>query len=405
MSSTEPAASSGEREFHLLDLFAVVLRRWRAIAGCTLAAGLLSLVAVMASPPVYVSRSVLVPYPEQSGGGLNLGGAAADLPGGLPQLLTGGGNQTVRLLDAVLKSGALRDTVARRVAPADTVRRREVRAVLSRGAKLAYDRLSNSVSVEIRAPEARMAQEIGAALPAAINDIAAVMRADGAAYRQRFLGQQLAAAREKLVSSEQRLLAFQNGRGGGPDLEEQSKQTLQAAAELQRAIGELEVRVAQLRRSVTPDNPTLRSAVAELGARRGQLARLTAGQAGNPVFVPLGESSQLRVAATRIAREYAADEQVYGALTAALAQSQIDANNRLPALAVLDAAYLPRSADRLRDLLTLASALIAGFIAGLVVAFLREHLSRGDRGEGEPLDLAWRDFKSDLGRYSRLGRR
>jgi uncharacterized protein involved in exopolysaccharide biosynthesis len=403
ISPANPGGSaSPARDVRLLDLVAVLLRRRRLVAGFTIAAGALGLVGVLLQPPVYKARTVLVPYPEQNGSSLSFAGG--DLPAGLPQILGGGGSESTRLFEAVLKSKALRDTVAFRLARRDSVRRGEIYRALGPGARLKYDKLDNSMTVEISAGQAALAQQVANAVPTAINDIAAQMRSGGAAYRERFLREQLVAAREDLVQTEQRLLTFQSGRGT-PDIEEQSRQTVAAAAALQEGIGELEVRVAQLRRSVTPGNPALRAAETELATRRAQLRRLAAGQAGNPVFVPLRESPELKVAATRLAREYAANEQVYGALTAALAQSQIDANNRLPALAVLDRADLPTTRDRGRALLVLVASLLAGLIMGVAAAFMREHLALAGSREGEPFEAAWREFKSDFGGMLRPWRR
>lgn len=384
-----------EREVHLLDMVAVVLRHWKLIAAFVLLPPLLGAAALMLRPKTYYARTVMVPYPEQGPSGL--ASMASDLPGGLSQFIgAGGGSSTERLVDAILKSTSLRERVAAQVAPRDSVRRQQVMRVLSRRTRFKQDRLEKSVVAEVRAPDGRMAADIANAIPPTINTIAAELRAAGAAYRETFLTGELGEAREKLVQTEQRVMQFQTGRQT-PDLEEQSRQTVQAAAALQREIGEAEVRVGQLRRTLAPGHPALRDAESALATRRDQLRRLSSGRAGNPVFVPLQGSGQLRVESMRLLREFAADEQVYIALTAAVAQSQIDANNRLPTLGVLDAAQVPTVPERGRVKLVLVAAAVLGGVLGIVAAFLREHMTRGRAGaHAEEFQQAWRQFKTDL---------
>ena len=383
------------REVHLLDMVAVVLRHWKLIVAFVLVPPLLAVAVLLLRPGTYHARTVMVPYPEQGPSGL--AAMAADLPGGISQMIgVGGASSNEALVDAILKSVSLRERVAAQVAPRDSVRRAQVMRVLWRRTRFKQDRVENSVIAEVRAPDARMAAAIANAIPPNINAIAAELRAAGAAYRETFLSGELVEARDKLVETEQRVMQFQTGRQA-PDLEEQSRQTVQAAAALQGEIGEAEVRVAQLRRTLAPGHPALRDAESALATRREQLRRLTSGRANNPVFVPLQGSGTLRVEAMRLLREFAADEQVYIALTAAVAQSQIDANNRLPTLGVLDPAQVPTAPERGRVKLVLAAAAVLGGVMGIATAFLREHMARGrTTPHAESFHAAWRQFKSDL---------
>src|SRR5690606_21451061 len=158
---------------------------------------------------------------------------------------------------------------------------------------------------------------------------------------QRLLLAQLDAAGEQLTASEQRLLGFQEQRDL-PEAESQARLTIEVAARLREAIIAKEMEVVQLRRTATPDNPALRSALAELSSLRQQFADLSAGRGTDgDILIPLKASPELRIEATRLLRDYKKDEQIYIALTAALADAQIDAQNSLPVVGVLDAAGVP----------------------------------------------------------------
>jgi uncharacterized protein involved in exopolysaccharide biosynthesis len=98
-------------------------------------------------------------------------------------------------------------------------------------------------------------------------------------------------------------------------------------------------------------------------------------------------------------RDYTKDEQVYTALTAALAQAQVDAKNDLPVLTVLDPARLPKGPDGPGLVVLLGLALLVGLVIGSIAAFTREYI-RNARRDAENADffLAWDQMKVDVTR-------
>lgn len=382
----------------LLDLVAIVLRHWRTILGATLGAILLTGAVIVLQPKSYQASTVLVPVPDP--GMSRTQALAAQLPAGLPKL-TAGTSSNEELIEVILESRSLADTIVSRVLkkPLNSApeAEREIRSILAKHTKVKND-AEGSISVEVVAHTPHQAAEIAGQFPDAINDIAARVRSEAAQRRQTFLERQLLVARERLVATEEQLQDFQQRRGT-VDLGEQAKRTVETAAQFQQAIVDQELEVARIRRTATPDNPALRAAIAELAARREQLRRLTAGGGGNPAFLPLNQSSELKVSSTRLLREFAKDEQVYLSLTAALAESQIDVNNRLPVLAVLDPADTPRGPYRANLKLVLLAAAVAGLLVGLVAAFVRDHVEQASRGDRSGrFFLAWEQFKQDLRR-------
>jgi uncharacterized protein involved in exopolysaccharide biosynthesis len=90
----------------------------------------------------------------------------------------------------------------------------------------------------------------------------------------------------------------------------------------------------------------------------------------------VGQSSDLKVAATRVMRDYARDEQIYKSLTAALTQARMDASDNLPIVGVLDAAAVPTApASKHRGVVLMAAAL-GGLLLGLLLALGAEFLRR-----------------------------
>src|SRR5690606_241371 len=115
------------------------------------------------------------------------------------------------------------------------------------------------------------------------------------------------------------------------------------------------------------------------------------------ILIPLKASPELRIEATRLLRDYKKDEQIYIALTAALADAQIDAQNSLPVVGVLDAAGVPTIPAPDYAGLILGIALLLGLLLGLIAAFLAEYVARlRANPENEELFAAWGEFTSGI---------
>jgi uncharacterized protein involved in exopolysaccharide biosynthesis len=230
MQPPPPTAADPAGEVRLRELAALARRRWRTVAVCTLAPVVLAAGALAARPARWLARTVMVPWPPA--------GAPAPAPGvprSLPVELAGADDPGTRLLDAVLKSQALRDTVAARVAGGDALARARARRVLDRHAVLRYQKTDNSIIVEVRAPGAELAERLANAVPGALNDIAVRLHARGARDRERYLRTRLAAARQELAHAERRLRDARRGGDTVPPARQQAE-AAQAHAALSAAL-------------------------------------------------------------------------------------------------------------------------------------------------------------------------
>lgn len=386
-------AAASDGQVSVLDLIAVLLRRWKTIVFTTLAAVALAALGLFLLPTTYVAQTVLVPAAERG----NTGSVRAQLMSQMPNLpLTvgaGGGQQ--RLIEVVLRSRSLADSMVARIRAQPQhrdVEPGEIREILATGVDLQGDAvLDGSVAVKVTAEEPALAADVANEFPPLINGIAASLGAQLAQRKEQFIEAQLAAAAERLAESEARMVRFEKG-SDAVDLQEQGKRTVEAASRLQEAVTQQELRVAAIRRTATPNNPELRAAEGELAARRRALAELTGGGRGNnALYVPLGQSSDLKVAATRVMRDFARDEQIYKALTAALTQARMDASDNLPIVGVLDTAATPTAPASKSPLTVLLAATLAGLFLGLLFAFIAEYLRRMRS------DPAGRDFLAAMG--------
>jgi uncharacterized protein involved in exopolysaccharide biosynthesis len=393
MSIENGGAPRGE-EVRILELGAVLLRRWRRIVLTTLAVMLVAAAAALLRTEKYQASVVLL-APQEQGGNRSSEMLARQLAGaGIPGL-GNVGNPNQRLIGVLARSRSFADSMVARVAGpgAKGGKAGELRRMLAETE--VNSRPDGSIAVLVKGEDPRLAAKVANTFPALLNEMSARVGVEAAVQKQSFLETQLRRARAALDQSEQRLVNFQKQRNA-PELQDQANRTVDAAAQLQTQITEQEVEVSGLRRTVTPSNPRLQAAEARLATLRGQLRRLTAGGGGG-LFVPFSESPDLQATLTRLKRDYQRDEQVYISLTTAIAQSQIDVNNNLPVVSVLDQATVPGAPSGIGLKLILLVAAVLGLVLGLVAAFVAEHFARArhDPAAGS-FFVAWEDFKHDV---------
>ncbi|HEX8394647.1 MAG TPA: Wzz/FepE/Etk N-terminal domain-containing protein [Longimicrobium sp.] len=379
------AREPGSGGFAPLHLAAVLLRRWKLVAGVALLTTLAAAAASLVMPKRYVAGTLMVPFAAaQGGGGLN-----AQLPSGVASLLGGlGGAPSDRILGVILTSRTLADSVTQRVARTPE-QKAVVGKIVAKGVRVQRG-TDGSVRLQVSARDPRLAATIANAYPAVLNELMAQVSADAALRRQQYLERQVATARDRLVAVEDRVVNEQRRRAT-PDAGEQARQTLSAAAELQRQIDNAELEAARLRRTLAPGNPQLAQAEAALETRRAQLRRITGGRSGNPVYVPFGEGGEVRVAAARMERQLSQEAQVFQALTSALAEAQLNASNDLPVLTVLDAAQVPGPTGSLPR--AASTGLMLGLVLGAAFALALHGVAVARRNPANaPFFAAWSEL-------------
>lgn len=393
----EAAAPPRGDEIRLLDYAAVLLHRWRTLVVCTVLAAVAGVAIARLSPPVYSSQTVLVPSPES--------GDRSSVMSQLPSFVTarmGGASVGQKLVVGILNSRSLRDSVAAKVAASvPGADKGEVSVVLAEGTRRKVNPSDGSITIEVDARDPRVAAAVADAFPALINQFATRLAVEAAAAKLGVLENQLVSAREKLAASERRLLEFQRS-SGTAELPEQARQGIAAATALQQQIMTKEVEVSQLRRTLAPGHPRMQAAVSELATMRSQLNRVTGGGAEG-IYPGSRQLPNLRAQAAGVLREYETDERVYVALSAELANAQINVREDITVVSVLDPPVVP---EHPRGSLprVLAASLMLGLVLGVIVAFVREYMARVRHDpDNEPFRNALDGFRSDVGGL--LGRR
>jgi uncharacterized protein involved in exopolysaccharide biosynthesis len=400
-SITRGESTVAREEVRVSAIAASVLMHRRLIGLCVLSALFLAFAYYIVRPKRYTASSLLVPaQTAQSDVDLIASQLGAALPVALP-MRQNGGNE--RLLMAVAGSRLLADSMIKRISPGklDADEEAALRKVLRRNTVLKKN-ADASLTLLVGDRDQNRAARIANEFPSLLNKLVAQMGVQVSQRKQEFLRQQLAAALVQLQTSERKLIEFKRT-GETPVIDQQAEQTVIAAGDLQRAVMEQEIKIAQMRRTMTPNNPELQAALGELGTRRQQLRQLTNGGGAatqGQLFVPMRAAPQIKAIESRLERELQRDEQIYTTLAAAMAQTQIDMNNNLPIVSVLDEALVPSEPAGLplRTLLVLAA--VIGVFAGLALTLWKELWTRAQRDpESGVLVTAWTELKHDVLRW------
>jgi tyrosine-protein kinase Etk/Wzc len=380
-----------------LRLATVILRRWKLILLVTAATTVLTAALVFSLPRTWTSRVVLVPSSSGSGDS-RLQMLASAIPGLAGRLgSAGGGGAGSTVVSAIVDSEAVRDSVgnAARQNGHTTLDERELRKLLKKAATVDIDPVDRSIAIEITTRDRELSRNLAAAYPDAVNSIATSIAIEAASHKRATLERQIEVAQENLQRTQEVLLEYQV-RTGTPQIQEQARQTVIAAAELQRTVTQAELRVAELARVTTPDNPEYRAAVAQLSNLRGQLRRLAT--EGSDVLLSRSDLPAVQIELARRLRDYAKDEQAYTGLSAALLDAQLDLTERLEVVSVLDAANLPDKPSGPRRALMLVLAVMTGGMAGLFLAYTSEYMAAVRRARpDEPFFVEWDRMRQGRG--------
>jgi tyrosine-protein kinase Etk/Wzc len=382
-------------EVRVSAIAASVLQHRGLIVRCVLTALLLAFAYYLFRPKTYTAVSTLVPA-QSAQSDLSLLATQLGVP--LP-IRQNGGNE--RMLNAVARSRLMADSMVKRLLPgkADPVTESELRVVLAQKTVLRTNP-DASLSVEVKDSDPKRAARVANEFPSLLNKLVTDMGVQVSQRKQEYLRRQLSHALAELQQSEQRLVTFKST-GTTPVIDAQAQQTVAAAGDLQRSVMEQEIRIAQMRRTMTSDNPELQAALGELATRREQLRRLTTGSShAGQVYVPMRAAPEIKAVEARLQREYQRDEQIYTSLAAAVAQTQIDMNNTLPIVSVLDAALVPTQPTGMPLMTLLVLATVLGLLAGLALTLWTELWTRAQRDpESGVLVTEWTDLKHDVLRW------
>ena len=362
--------------FSLLDLMTWVGEAKRPLAVVTLVAALGSAGITLLMTPIYTARTTLLPPASQQSGGASAALAALGALGGLAGGL--GAKTPDELFVALLKSDSMMRALDARfglLARYEIKTQEELRKTLPNVVRIAADRKSGVINVEVDDKEPQFAADLANAHASEITKLLGRLAVSEAQLRRSFFEQQLKETKENLVKAELGLRSVQE-KSGVIVLDKQTEALITSVAQLRAMIAEREVQLKVLRTSATGQNPDVLRLGSELAAMRTELARMESSR-GNPggsaVDIPVGRIPEAAIDYVRARRELKLQEALLESMVRQYEMAKLDEAKEGPVLQQVDVALPPdRKSKPARALIVLASTL-AALLAGLLVIVWRRY--------------------------------
>jgi capsule polysaccharide export protein KpsE/RkpR len=326
------------------------------------AVGLLAVGVVMVLPRWYASNVTLVPAPRDglsfdlSGMGAGIGGASLSL---------GAGPTPQDQLKMVVVSRAVADSMVDRF---DLVRRWHLERRLDAREQLAEHTTVTTpregqvvVAVEARTPAA--ARDMAAAFAAIAGSETVRLKTSLASQRRFYLEARLRDLEREIGIAASRVRGFEE-KNGAYALQDQARETMDAAGTLQAQVALLETELAGARRYFTDRSPEVEMIRDRIGALNHQIEKIARG--GGTMLLKSAELPAMKEEYIRLSREQLSLTAVAELLRRFYEQARVEEANPVPTFSVLDAAELPERAARPRRGLTVLIALGLAALGSLV---------------------------------------
>lgn len=382
-------------DFSVVKALTALAKRKLLIGALSAAGALAALTMALLSPSIYRSGTQLLPPAQPQAGAAailaQLGGAAAAVTGGSSVknpndvYLAMLGSRTVA--DKLIARFQLRQVYGN-VSPA------AARATLQGNSmiKLGKDGL---IKVEVEDKDPKRAAQLANGYVEELQQLTRVLAVTEAAQRRLFFEKQLAVAKNDLAASE-RALKGALDTNGVISVDSDSRAVIETVGRLRAQISAKQVQLSSMQAFVTTGNQEFKRAQEELGGLRAELSRLQNGRPGAAAADGQGEGMDKRgLANIQILRDVKYYQMLYELLAKQYEAARLDEAKEASVIQVLDPAIEPeRRAKPRTRFMTLAGAL-AGFLLGVVLAFLleeKERLLRTPEGASQ-----WAELRLRLG--------
>lgn len=305
-------------EINLLDYIIVLVKRKKLIASVTLAVVLAAAVISLILPSIYKAETKIL-TPQQASSSMasqfvnQLGGAGVFAGAAL-------GLKTPNdLYIEMLKSRVVLDRIIDRFDLTNYYKiksRENVRSILAEKTLSARDdKKSGIITIGVEDRNPQKAAEMANAFFEELKNFSQGLAVTEAAGRRLFFEEQLKAAKEALIKSEEALRGFQE-RTGAVKIDDQARAVIEGMAQLRAQIAAKEVEIKVMRTYSTSSNPDLQKTEEALKGLKAELGKLEArGGSKHNTFTPAGSMPEIGTEYTRKIRDFKFNETLYELLT------------------------------------------------------------------------------------------
>ncbi len=373
--SSGDTQGSSRDEISMLDLLIVLADRRRMILLVTATFAVIAVVVSLLLPKWYTANVLVMPPQQNSSLSSLLSSQLGSL--GSVAALAGGGlgiKNPNDMFVAMLRSQAVEDRMVH-----DFELQREYRQKRLSDARKAFEGHSTvdgsakdgliHISVEAKSPE--RAAQMANGYVEEFRKLSQSMAFTEAQQRALFFQQQLEQSKNNLASAEVALQQTEQN-SGLIQLDSQARALIESAASLRAQIAAKEVQIQAMQTYATGENAQLVEAQQELESLRAQVAKLGGTEeSANALIVPKGKLTEAGLDYVRKLRDVKYYETIFDILARQFEMAKLDEAKEGAIIQVVDPAIPPDKKSSPKRMLIVIVATVAGFLVGILVAFLQ----------------------------------
>jgi tyrosine-protein kinase Etk/Wzc len=401
--SSHSAASStfssedDEPSISLIEILTWLGEGKRTILLFTLLAIVAAALFALWLPPLYTSRTTMLPPGSQqsSGSAAALAALGAMGGGGLASSLSV--KTPDELYVALLKSDTLIRALDERLglkAHYEVLHFEPLRAALLKNVRVSSDKKSGVITVQVDDQKPDFAARLANAHVQELTRLLGRLSVTEAKQRRIFFEAQLKETKESLIKAELNMRGVQE-KSGLIVLDKQAEALINTMAAVRAQIAEREVQLKVLRTAATDQNPEVIRLNSELRALRSELSRMESSgssQAGSsPVDLPVGRIPAAAIDFVRAKRELKLQETLLEAMVRQYEVARMDEAKDGPALQQIDPAHPAEKKSKPARTIIVISATLGGFLLGCFWVLIRRYL-RQARDQDVESAAQWQAF-------------
>jgi len=362
-----------------------------------------SLIMALLLPKWYTSRATLLPPETDSGSALSAFSVMADLPFNLKSLI-GGGTSASELYLGILRSRNLREAIVKKF---DLMKLWEAEYMVD--ALRTLDDLTELdqteeglIVIATTAQSKELAQKLAQAYVEELDRVNRNIRFSTAQQTRVFIEKRFQQAEQDMQRTVGALRDFQKTYGV-ISLEEQTKASIRAAAELRAQMVVKEVEYDVLRKQFSESHEQIKLLKSNIEALQQQLQRVEAGtNGGDEVLIPFANLPDLGMQYVFLLRDTEVQKAIYKLLAQQYEEARIREMRDTPTVQLLDAPALPERKSKPKRLYYVLAGMLLSFLVSGAVIFFNNYLDRLRATEPENYHRllgAYESLRTDLRRF------
>lgn len=370
----EPKPLNSNKPIDLIDYFEILVKHKRLILGTSLAAFIISIAISLSLPPVYNSKTRILP-PQQDTGMMGI--MMGQMGGGMASIASDflGKGAPSDLYAGILASEAIKDQIIDRYKLMDVYKakhREELYKQLENLVRIEVGKKDGIITITVEDKNPQRAADIANAFVDQLGKLNVGMGISAAKQNVNFLEERLTMTKADLVNAEDKLKKFQQ-QHKSLDINEQAKGTIKGIADLEGQLALEEVKLEGLRRIFTDNSSDVKNQITVTENIKKQIAKFEGGRSGSTIpgmeSMPTVGQEYLRVM-----RKFKTQEMLVELLTKQYELAKFNASNSNSTIQVIQTA---RPADKKikpkRSKIVFISTYSA-FMLSILLAFIKNRL-------------------------------